>query len=119
MLTEVGFDHFVACAEAMKKVLGNEVGLALDCGPGWTVKDAIRFARAMEPLHLAWLEDMITGDYTQYPNAQVFKEVTDSTLRRFTLVRKFIYAKISKDLIETQAVNVLGPIRKMWVGLPN
>ena len=79
MLTERGFDHFVACAEAMKKVCGDEVGLALDCGPGWTVKDAIRFARAMEPLHLAWLEDMITGDYTQYPNAQVFKEVTDST----------------------------------------
>jgi len=30
MLTERGFDHFVACAEAMKKVCGDEVGLALD-----------------------------------------------------------------------------------------
>ena len=109
MLTEVGFDHFVACAEAMKKVLGNEVGLALDCGPGWTVKDAIRFARAMEPLHLAWLEDMITGDYTQYPNAQVFKEVTDSTSTPIHTGEEIYLRENFKDLIETQAVNVLGP----------
>ena len=30
----------------MKAVLGDEVGLALDCGPGWMVSDAIRFAKA-------------------------------------------------------------------------
>ena len=31
----------------MKAVLGDEIGLALDCGPGWTVPDAIRFAKAL------------------------------------------------------------------------
>src|ERR1039457_3306629 len=41
LLTERGLAHIVACVEAMKKVLGDEIGLALDCGPGWTVKDAI------------------------------------------------------------------------------
>ena len=51
-------EQMIACVEAMKKVLGDEVGLALDCGPGWIVKDAITFARAMEPLHIAWIEDM-------------------------------------------------------------
>jgi L-alanine-DL-glutamate epimerase-like enolase superfamily enzyme len=55
LLTERGFNHILACVEAMKKVLGDEVGLALDCGPGWTVKDAIRFARAVEPIHITWL----------------------------------------------------------------
>ena len=33
-LTEKGLKHIVACVEAMKDVLGDEVGLALDCGPG-------------------------------------------------------------------------------------
>ena len=47
-LTERGLKHVVACVEAMKEVLGDEVGLALDCGPGWTVPDAIRFARRVE-----------------------------------------------------------------------
>ena len=109
LLTERGFDHIIACVEAMKKVLGNEVGLALDCGPGWTPKDAIRFARAVEPLHLAWLEDLITGDYYPYPNAQVFKQVTDSTTTPIHTGEEIYLRENFKDLIETQAVNVLGP----------
>jgi L-alanine-DL-glutamate epimerase-like enolase superfamily enzyme len=31
MMTERGMDHVIACVEAMKKVLGSEIGLALDC----------------------------------------------------------------------------------------
>jgi L-alanine-DL-glutamate epimerase-like enolase superfamily enzyme len=34
LLTERGLKHVVACVEAMKSVLGDSVGLALDCGPG-------------------------------------------------------------------------------------
>ena len=41
-LTEKGLNHLVACIEAMKSVLGDEVGLALDCGPGMLVPDALR-----------------------------------------------------------------------------
>lgn len=41
LLTERGLKHIVACVEAMKEVLGDKVGLALDCGPGWTVPDAM------------------------------------------------------------------------------
>lgn len=36
LLTERGLNHVIACVEAMKSVLGDEVGLALDCGRvGW------------------------------------------------------------------------------------
>ena len=66
LLTERGLKHIIACVEAMKEVLGDEVGLALDCGPGFTVPDAIRLARALEPLNVMWLEDLITGDYIPY-----------------------------------------------------
>lgn len=109
LLTERGLDHIIACVEASKKVLGKDIGLALDCGPGWTVKDAIRFARAVEPLDLAWLEDLITGDYMPYPNAPVFKEVTDSTSTRIHTGEEIYLRENFKDLIETQAVNVIGP----------
>ena len=51
-LTERGLKHTVACIEAMKDVLGDEVGLALDCGPGLTVPDALRLAKAVEPLNV-------------------------------------------------------------------
>jgi L-alanine-DL-glutamate epimerase-like enolase superfamily enzyme len=109
LMTERGFNHVVACVEAMKKVLGDEVGLALDCGPGWTVKDAIAFARALEPLHIAWLEDIITGDYTPYPNAEVFREVTQSTSIPIHTGEQIYLRENFKDLIEKQAVNVVGP----------
>src|SRR5215468_5905877 len=36
LLTERGLAQIIARVEAMKKVLGDEIGLALDCGPGWT-----------------------------------------------------------------------------------
>jgi len=78
-LTERGLKHIVACIQAMKEVLGDEIGLALDCGPGLMVPDAIRLARAVEDLHVMWLEDMITGDYTPYVLADLYREVTRST----------------------------------------
>ena len=109
MMTERGIDHVVACVEAMKKVLGKDIGLALDCGPGWTVKDAITFARAMEPLHIAWLEDLITGDYTPYPNAELFREVTISTSVPIHTGEEIYLRENFKDLIEKQAVNIVGP----------
>ena len=31
-MTERGLKHVIDCVEAMKKVLGDEIGLALDCG---------------------------------------------------------------------------------------
>ncbi len=109
LMTERGLNHIVACVEAMKKVLGDEIGLALDCGPGWTVKDAITFARALEPFHITWLEDLITGDYTPYPNASVFREVTQSTSIPIHTGEQIYLRENFIDLIEKQAVNVIGP----------
>ena len=96
LLTERGLEHIIACVEAMKKVLGDEVGLALDCGPGWTVKDAIRFARALEPLHITWLEDIITGDYTPYPTPRFSNRSPRARRLPFTPVKRSTCARTSK-----------------------
>ena len=109
LLTEHGLEQIIACVEAMKKVLGHEIGLALDCGPGWAVKDAITFARALEPLHITWLEDLITGDYLPYPNAELFREVTQSTSIAIHTGEEIYLRENFKDLIEKQAVNIVGP----------
>jgi L-alanine-DL-glutamate epimerase-like enolase superfamily enzyme len=109
LLTERGMKHIIACVEAMKEVLGDEIGLALDCGPGWTVPDAIRFARAVELLNLMWLEDMITGDYVPYVNADVYREVTRATSTPIHTGEQIYLRQNFKQLIETHAVNVIGP----------
>jgi hypothetical protein len=93
----------------MKEVLGDGVGLALDCGPGFTVPDAIRFARAVEPLNLLWLEDMITGDYVPYVNADVYREVTQGTSTPIHTGEQIYLRQNFKELIERKAVRVVGP----------
>lgn len=109
LLTEKGFKHIIACVEAMKDVLGDEVGLALDCGPGMVVPDAIRLAKALEPYNLLWMEDMITGDYTPYVLADLYREVTQSTSTPIHTGEQIYLRQNFKELFEKQAINVVGP----------
>ena len=108
-LTERGLKHIVACAEAMKGVLGDEVGLALDCGPGFTVPDSIRLARAVEHLNLMWLEDLITGDYVPYVLADLYRDVTTATATPIHTGEQIYLRQNFIDLIEKRAVSVVGP----------
>lgn len=109
LLTERGLTHIIRCAEAMKGVLGDEIGLALDCGPGFTVPDAVRLARALEPLNLMWLEDMITGDYTPYVMADLYREVTQKTSTPIHTGEQIYLRQNFRELIEHKAVNIVGP----------
>lgn len=109
LMTERGMKHIVACVEAMKEALGDSVGLALDCGPGWTVPDAIRFARAVEPLNLLWLEDLITGDYVPFVNADVYRDVTRATSTPIHTGEQIYLRQNFKALIEGHSINVIGP----------
>ncbi|HYI25997.1 MAG TPA: mandelate racemase/muconate lactonizing enzyme family protein [Thermomicrobiales bacterium] len=109
LLTERGFTHLVECAGAVKAAVGPGVGVALDCGPGWTLPDAIRFAKAVEHLNLLWLEDMITGDYSPFVNADVYRELTRSSSTPIHTGEQIYLRQNFKELIEGHAVNVVGP----------
>ena len=109
LLTERGLKYVVECVEAMKDVLGDEVGLALDCGPGWTVPDAIRLAKALEHLHITWLEDLFTGDYTPYVLGDCYREITRSTSIPIHTGEQIYLRHNFRELIETHAVNIIGP----------
>ena len=108
-LTERGLKHIVACVEAMKSVLGDEVGLALDCGPGWMLSDAIRFAKMVEPFNLMWIEDTLTGDYVPYTNADVYRELTRSTTTPIHTGEQIYLRQNFKELLEQKAVRIIGP----------
>jgi L-alanine-DL-glutamate epimerase-like enolase superfamily enzyme len=59
--------------------------------------------------HITRLEDIITGDCTPYPNAEVFREVTQSTSLPIHTAEQIYLRENFKDLIEKQAVHVIGP----------
>jgi len=109
LLTERGLRHTIACVEAMKEVLGDEIGLALDCGPGWMVPDAIRLAKALEPLNIMWLEDLLTGDYVPYVSADVYRDVTRVTSTPIHTGEQIYLRQNFKELIEGHAVSIIGP----------
>ena len=109
LLTERGLKHVIACVEAMKTVLGDSVGLALDCGPGFAVPDAIRLAKALEPLNLMWLEDLLTGDYVPYVGADEYRDVTRSTSTPIHTGEQIYLRNNFQELIEGRAVSIVGP----------
>lgn len=108
-VTEKGLRHLVDCVAAMKEVAGDRVGLALDCGPGWMLADAIRLARLMEPFNLMWLEDLLSGDYTPWVNAGVYRELTRASSTPIHTGEQIYLRHNFKELIEGQAVHVIGP----------
>ena len=109
LITYKGFNHLIRCIEAMTDVLGDEVGLALDCGPGMTVPDALKLAKAVEGMNIVWLEDMVTGDYTPYVLADLYKQITPYTTTPIHTGEQVYLRQNFVELIERNAVNVLGP----------
>ena len=108
-LTERGLALMVDCVAAMKEVLGTSVGLALDCGPGWLPADALRFARAIEPMNVMWCEDMLTGDYSTHVSAHTYRDLTMQTTTPIHTGEQIYLRHNFRELIETRAVNVIGP----------
>jgi L-alanine-DL-glutamate epimerase-like enolase superfamily enzyme len=109
VITGKGFNHLMACIEAMAEVCGDRVGLALDCGPGMTVPDALKLARAVEGMNIMWLEDMVTGDYTPYVLADLYRQITPYTTTPIHTGEQIYLRQNFVELIERNAVNVLGP----------
>ena len=109
VVTEDGMRHLVDCVTAAKETLGSAYGLAVDAGPGFLPQDALRFARAVEPLSLLWIEDMITGDYSPFVNHDVYRDVTHGTTTPIHTGEQIYLRQNFKHLIESHAVNVIGP----------
>ena len=108
-MTEDGMKHLVDCVTAAKEALGSSYGLAVDAGPGYMPLDALKFARAVEHLNLLWIEDTITGDYSPYVNHDVYRDVTHATTTPIHTGEQIYLRQNYKHLIESHAVNVIGP----------
>jgi L-alanine-DL-glutamate epimerase-like enolase superfamily enzyme len=63
----------------------------------------------MEPYNLMWLEDMITGDYTPYVLADLYRDVTWNTTTPIHTGEQIYLRQNFKDLLDKRAVNVVGP----------
>lgn len=108
-LSEWALKDTIKRVAELKELLGDDIGLALDCGPGWALPDAIRFAKAVEPFNLLWLEDLLTGDYTPYVNPRQYRELTASTTTPIHTGEQIYLRQNFVELLSTNAVRVIGP----------
>ena len=109
LLTEKGFQHCVDCVDAMVEAIDGKAQLALDCGPGWVLSDAIRFAKEMEKYPILWLEDMLTGDRSNHVGVAEYKELTTSTTTPIHTGEQIYLRQGFRELIQNRAVRVIGP----------
>lgn len=108
-ITEYGLKYMIEIVAALKEGLGDGIGLALDCGPGFVLSDAIRLANAMEPFNLMWMEDLLTGDYTPYVMASDYRELTRSTTTPIHTGEQLYLRENFRELIDNHSVRILGP----------
>jgi len=93
----------------MVEAIDGKAHLALDCGPGWALSDAIRFARELEPYPILWLEDLLTGDRSNHVGVAEYKELTQATTTPIHTGEQIYLRHGFRELIETRAVSVIGP----------
>lgn len=71
--------------------------------------DALRFAKAVEKFNLMWLEDLLTGDYVPFVDAEAYRDLTMRTSTPIHTGEQIYLRQNFKALIETRAVSVVGP----------
>ena len=108
-LTEKALDYYIDYITRIHAVVKGKVGLAFDVGPGLTPVDALRLAKAVEPCNFMWLEDTIEGDGSPSTRAHVYRDITMNTTTPIHTGEQIYLRENFRELIETQAVNVIGP----------
>jgi L-alanine-DL-glutamate epimerase-like enolase superfamily enzyme len=109
-LDDAAIKFLASLVEGAREAVGDDTDLAMDFG-GYAVSDAIRLANALEPYHLAWVEDVVPQEY----NVSTFLEVTRS-IKTPTLTGELLYTRQGfRELIEKQAVRIVAPDLS-WTG---
>ena len=109
LLKEAALNASIDYIIRIKNIVGDKVGLAFDIGPGFVPTDILRLAKAVEHCNLMWLEDSITGDFTPYVNAKVYRDLTTRTTTPIHTGEQIYLRNNFVDLIETRAVDIIGP----------
>jgi len=103
-LTRREIDKMVGLVATLRKALGKEVDLAIDCHWNYGVNDAIKLAQACEPYDLLWLEDPIPPE-----NTDALRRVTSSTTTPIATGENHYQRHHFRELLEREAVDILAP----------
>lgn len=103
-LTRREIDKMTGLVATLRKALGKEVDLAIDCHWNYGVNDAIKLAQACEPYDLLWLEDPLPPE-----NTDAMRRVTSSTTTPIATGENQYQRHQFRELLEREAVDILAP----------
>jgi L-alanine-DL-glutamate epimerase-like enolase superfamily enzyme len=103
-ITDEGLDELARIVDNVRSMVGYEVPLSTDHYGHFDLNNGIRLGKALEKYRLAWLEDVISWEYTEQ-----WKKLSDA-LETPCLTGEDIYLlKNFKPLIDTGAVDIVHP----------
>jgi len=103
-LTRREIDLMTSLVAALRKAVGKNVDLAVDCHWNYGVNDAVRLARACEPYDLLWLEDPVPPE-----NNDALRRVTAATTTPIATGENHYQRHHFRELLEREAVDILAP----------
>ena len=89
--------------EAARRAAGDDFVLAVDANCGWSVEDAVRFARLVEPLGIAWFEEPCHW----YDDAAMMAQVRKATSIPVTAGQSEITSHGVRRLLDAGAVDLV------------
>jgi L-alanine-DL-glutamate epimerase-like enolase superfamily enzyme len=103
-ITDKGLEVLQEVVENVRSMIGYEIPLSRDHYGHFDYNNGIRLGRALEKYRLAWLEDIVSWEYTDQ-----WKTLTEA-LETPTLTGEDIYLlKYFKPLIDNRAVDIVHP----------
>lgn len=103
-LTRREIEVMISLVAALRKAVGKDTDLAIDCHWNYGVNDAIKLARACEPYDLLWLEDP-----TPPENNDALARVTAATTTPIATGENHYQRHHFRELLEREAVDILAP----------
>jgi L-alanine-DL-glutamate epimerase-like enolase superfamily enzyme len=103
-ITDKGLEHLQQVVENVRAMVGYEIPISTDHYGHFDFNNGIRLGRALEKYRLAWLEDIVSWEYTEQ-----YKKMSDA-LETPVLTGEDIYLlKGFKPLIDARAVDIVHP----------
>lgn len=103
-ITEKGLEELQKIVENVRSMVGYEIPLSTDHYGHFDYNNGIRLGKALDKYRLAWLEDIVSWEYTDQ-----WKAMTEA-LETPTLTGEDIYLlKNFKPLIDARAVDIVHP----------
>jgi L-alanine-DL-glutamate epimerase-like enolase superfamily enzyme len=103
-ITDKGLDELVRIVDEARELIGWDIPISTDHYGHFDLNNGIRLGRAVEKYRLAWLEDMISWEYTSE-----WKTITDALETPTTTGEDIYLLKNFKPLIDIHAVDIVHP----------